>query len=93
MLDSALGCAVMSALPAGDSYTTLDLMVTYLRPGSLDGITLIADGLVTHLGGRMASAEGKLMNPDGKPIATATTTCMVFRQSAASSSHHLTAVD
>jgi uncharacterized protein (TIGR00369 family) len=83
MLDSALGCAVMSALPAGDSYTTLDLMVTYLRPGSLDGVTLIADGLVTHLGGRMATAEGKLMNPDGKLIATATTTCMVFRQLAA----------
>ena len=32
LLDSALGCAVQSMLPAGTSYTTLELKVNYLRP-------------------------------------------------------------
>src|SRR5712671_4208814 len=32
LLDSALGCAVQSMLPAGTSFTTLELKVNYLRP-------------------------------------------------------------
>jgi uncharacterized protein (TIGR00369 family) len=32
LLDSALGCAVQTTLPAGVAYTTLDLRVSFVRP-------------------------------------------------------------
>src|ERR671931_1956366 len=32
ILDSAMGCAVHSTLPAGVRYTTLEMKVNYLRP-------------------------------------------------------------
>ena len=38
-----------------------------------------AEGKVIHLGGRMATADGRLTGPDGKLYAHASTTCFVFR--------------
>jgi uncharacterized protein (TIGR00369 family) len=79
MLDSAMGCAVHSALPPGVGYTTIDLNVTFLRPVPLDGVELRAEGRVVHVGGRVATASGEVVDGDGRRVATATTTCMVFR--------------
>jgi uncharacterized protein (TIGR00369 family) len=80
LLDSAMGCAVQSALPAGVGYTTLDLNVTYLRAVALDGVDLGAEGRVVHLGGRVATAEGRLaVGGSDRPVATATCTCLVLR--------------
>jgi len=79
MLDSAMGCAVMSALPAGVGYTTVDLAVTHLRPVPLDGVTVVAEGRTIHVGGRVATASGTLTDPAGRVLATATTTtCLVL---------------
>src|SRR5438034_7510280 len=36
LLDSAMGCAVQSALPPGTAYTTLELKANYLRPMTRD---------------------------------------------------------
>ncbi|HLN17681.1 MAG TPA: PaaI family thioesterase [Acidimicrobiales bacterium] len=82
MLDSAMGCAVLSALGPGVGYTTIDLAVKYLRPVPLDGTTLWADGRTVHVGGRMATATGRLTDRAGRLIATATTTCLVFEEAA-----------
>jgi uncharacterized protein (TIGR00369 family) len=79
LLDSAMGCAVHTTLPAGDGYTTVDLAVTYLRAVPFDGVALRAEGEVIHVGGRVATAEGRLVDDEGRLVATATTTCMVFR--------------
>jgi len=79
LLDSAMGCAVHSALPAGAGYTTIDLNVTFLRSVPLDGGDLRAEGRVIHLGRRMATAAGEVVDGGGRLVATATTTCMVFR--------------
>ena len=78
LLDSAVGCAVHSTLPAGKSYTTAELKVNIVRPLT-DKIPLVrATGSVIHLGGRMATAEGRLSGPDGKLYAHASTTCFIF---------------
>jgi uncharacterized protein (TIGR00369 family) len=37
-----------------------------------------AIGQVIHQGGRMATAEGRLVDADGKLYAHATTTCFIF---------------
>ena len=84
LLDSALGCAVQSMLPAGTSYTTLELKVNYLRPITVKTGTVYAEGKIIHLGGRIATAEGRLTDADGKLYAHGTTTCIILRPSSPS---------
>lgn len=78
LLDSAVGCAVHSALPAGKSYTTLELNVNMLRALTRDVQLVRAEGSVIHLGGQVATAEGRLYDAYGKLYSHATTTCLVF---------------
>jgi len=78
LLDSALGCAVHTTLPAGKGYTTLELKVNMIR-ALTDAVPLVrAEGRVIHVGRQVATAEGRIVGPDGKIYAHATTTCMVF---------------
>jgi uncharacterized protein (TIGR00369 family) len=78
LLDSALGCAVHTTLSAGKGYTTLELKVNMLRPLT-DAVPLVrAEGKVIHAGRQVATAEGRIVGPDGKLYAHATTTCMIF---------------
>jgi len=79
LLDSALGCAVQSLLPAGTGYTTLELKVNYLRPVTAKTGTLYCEGKIIHLGGRIATAEGRLTDAGGKLFAHGTTTCIILR--------------
>lgn len=78
LLDSVMGCAVHTTLPAGAGYTTLDLKVNYIRTARTDGQKLTAEGTVIHAGRRVATAEGKVLDEQGKLIAHATTTCMIL---------------
>jgi uncharacterized protein (TIGR00369 family) len=78
LLDSALGCAVHSKLPAGKAYTTLELKVNLVRALTVDVPRVRAEGRLIHLGGQTATAEAKLVAADGKLYAHATTTCLVF---------------
>jgi uncharacterized protein (TIGR00369 family) len=78
LLDSAVGCAVHSSLPAGKAYTTLELKINIVR-ALTDKVPLVrAEGRVIHGGNQVATAEGKLVGPDGKLYAHASTTCLVF---------------
>ncbi|MEU3794187.1 PaaI family thioesterase [Streptomyces fructofermentans] len=79
LLDSAMGCAVHTTLPAGVGYTTLELKVNYIRAARTDGRTLTAEGTVVHAGRRTATAEGKVLDEQGRLIAHATTTCLILR--------------
>ena len=81
LLDSALGCAVQSTLPAGTSYTTLELKVNYLRPVTTKTGTIYAEGKIIYVGGRIATAEGRLTDAEGKLYAHGTTTCIIMRPS------------
>jgi uncharacterized protein (TIGR00369 family) len=78
LLDSCVGCAVHSTLPAGKAYTTAELKVNYVRPVTMRVPLLRAIGTVIHVGARMATADGRLVGPDGKLYAHATTTCFIF---------------
>jgi len=78
LLDSALGCAIHATLPAGKGFTTLELKVNMVR--ALDeSVPLVrAEGKVVHAGRQVATAEGRMVGPDGKLYAHATTTCLIF---------------
>jgi uncharacterized protein (TIGR00369 family) len=78
LLDSVTGCAVHSTLPLGMGYTSLDISVSYLRPVSKDSGLLTARGWVTRAGRRAAFSEGEVRTSDGKLVATAKSTCLVF---------------
>ncbi|MFF4569596.1 PaaI family thioesterase [Streptomyces sp. NPDC001410] len=79
LLDSALGSAVMSALPVGRAYTTIQLGVHMVRPVFADTPTLRCEGAVIHAGRTTATAEARIIGTaDGRLYAHATTTCAVF---------------
>jgi uncharacterized protein (TIGR00369 family) len=75
-----VGCAIHTTLPAGKAYTTLELKVNMVR-ALTDGVPLVrAEGKVIHAGRQVATAEGRIVGPDGKLYAHATTTCLIFDQ-------------
>ncbi len=78
LLDSALGCAVQTKLPAGTGYTTAELGLNIVRSASDKSGPLRAIGKVIHSGRQMATAEARIVGPDGKLYAHATTTCFIF---------------
>jgi uncharacterized protein (TIGR00369 family) len=78
LLDSAMGCAVHSHMPAGGGYTTLEAKTNLVRPVTSKTGLLRAIGKVLHLGSRVATAEGRLVDGDGKVYAHATTTCIIL---------------
>jgi uncharacterized protein (TIGR00369 family) len=78
LLDSALGCAVHTTLPAGKAYTTLELKVNIIRSLSPKVPLVRAIGKVIHVGGQVATAEAQLLGHDGKLYAHGTTTCLIF---------------
>lgn len=82
LLDSAMGCAVLSRLPSGVGYTTLEYKVNLLRPATVSTGPLRAVGESLHVGRRTATAEGRILDERGRVFATGTTTCLLFPMSA-----------
>jgi uncharacterized protein (TIGR00369 family) len=78
LLDSAAGCAVHSTLPAGRGYTSLDLSVKFLRAVTVSTGKIAAHGRVLNSGRRTALAEAQIKDSNGKLIAHATSTCMLY---------------
>ncbi|VVE36517.1 PaaI family thioesterase [Pandoraea soli] len=78
LLDSAVACAVHSTLPAGRSYTTLELKTNMVRALTRDVPCVRAEGEVIQVGRQVGIAEGRIVGPDGTLYAHATTTCLIF---------------
>jgi uncharacterized protein (TIGR00369 family) len=78
LLDSALGCSVHTMMPPGRSYTTAELGVNYVKGLTPKVRRVRAEGKVIHCGRQLATAEARLVGPDGTLYAHATTTCLVF---------------
>ncbi|WP_395292465.1 PaaI family thioesterase [Kitasatospora hibisci] len=80
LLDSALGSAVMSRLPTGTTYTTVQLGVHMIRPVLPDTPALRCEGRALHVGRTTATAEARIVGTrDGKLYAHGTTTCAILR--------------
>jgi uncharacterized protein (TIGR00369 family) len=79
MLDSAMGCAVMTALPAGVGHTTIEFKLNFVRPMSAETGEVKAEGWMVHRGRTIATADGRLLDLAGKLIAHGSTTVMIFR--------------
>jgi uncharacterized protein (TIGR00369 family) len=78
LLDSALGCAVMTVLDEKTAYTTVQIGVHLTRPITKDTGPIDAEARIVHRGGRMATAEATLKDQKGALLAHATTTCIIL---------------
>lgn len=79
LLDSAMGCAVHSTLPAGAGYTTLETKVNFVRPITTETGRVRCEAKLIHLGGRIATADGRVIDEAGKLYAHGTSTCLILR--------------
>lgn len=79
ILDSALGCTVLSTLPAGTAYTTVDLHVTMVRAVTSRTGRIRAEGKIVHNGRTIATADARLVDAEGRVYAHGVTTCSVMR--------------
>ncbi|MEZ5704828.1 MAG: PaaI family thioesterase [Burkholderiaceae bacterium] len=78
LLDSALGCAVHTKMAPGQGYTTAELSVNIVKALTPKVQRVRAIGRVIHCGRQLATADARLVGPEGTLYAHATTTCLVF---------------
>jgi uncharacterized protein (TIGR00369 family) len=74
LLDTAMGCAISTMLPPGQTSVTLDLKLTYLRPLSVRSGTIQAEGKLIRLGRQTSYTEGYVRDAAGHPAVHATAT-------------------
>lgn len=78
LLDCALGCAVMTAIPRGRWYTTLEYKINITRALPI-GTEVIAEGILDHSGRSTATSHATIKGAaDGKLYASGTTTCIIL---------------
>ena len=78
LLDTALGCAVLSILEKGRAYTTVELHVNFVAPVKIATGRVVCDAEILHAGGRVATAEAKVRDAHGRLHAHGSTTCFLF---------------
>jgi uncharacterized protein (TIGR00369 family) len=79
LLDSALSCAVNTVMPAGKIFTTLEMKINFVRAITRDAGTLSCIGNVIHAGRTTATADGRIVDANGKLYAHGSVTCILFR--------------
>jgi uncharacterized protein (TIGR00369 family) len=78
LLDSAMGLAVHSTLPAGTGYTTLEFKISFIKGMTGHTGVVRSEGRTLSVGRRAATAEARITDAEGRLLAHATTTCLVF---------------
>jgi len=79
ILDTAMGCALHTLLPAGVGYTTLELKVNFLKAVTIASGLLKANGKIIHQGGRTALTEAQLTDEAGVVYAHGVSTCLILK--------------
>ena len=78
LLDSACGCAMHTALKPGYGYTTLELKVAYHKAVTDKTGRIRCEGLVMSSGRRAGFSEAKLTDAQGRLLASATSSLLIF---------------
>ena len=78
LLDSALGCAINTLAPAGEVFTTLEMKINFTRPLTREVGPVRCEAKVVHMGSRVATSEGRVVDRRGKLYAHGTATCILF---------------
>jgi uncharacterized protein (TIGR00369 family) len=78
MLDSCMGLAIQSTLDKGIGSTTLEFKISFLRPIMPETGPIRAEGTVISRGRRVGTAEGRVVDREGRLLVHGTTTCLIF---------------
>jgi uncharacterized protein (TIGR00369 family) len=78
LIDSATGCAGLSLLPAGSSFTTIETKANLTRPILVDTGRVRCEAKVASHGRQIISAEAWVRDAEGKLLAHGTSTLMVI---------------
>jgi uncharacterized protein (TIGR00369 family) len=79
LCDSAMALAIHTLVPAGVGQTTVELKVNYTRSLTVHSGKVFCEGKVIHSGSRLATAECRVVDKDGKLYAHGSTTCMILK--------------
>lgn len=79
LLDSCMGSAVHSMLPAGAGFTIIEFKIDFVRPITIKTGAVRAEGMVVKVGNQIGLADGVMVDSNGKVLAKGTTTCLIFR--------------
>lgn len=77
LADAAIGTAQSTVVGAGESFTSIDLKATFLRPVWNERLT--ATAYATHAGRTVSHYLCEITRRDGKPVATVTSAVMTLR--------------
>jgi uncharacterized protein (TIGR00369 family) len=77
LLDTAMGCVVHAALKPGQAFATVEMKTAFVRPVTEKTGKLRCEATLLHLGGRLASSEGKVFDGSGRLVAHGTETCAI----------------
>lgn len=75
--DAAMGIAFASTLAPGESFTTVELKINFLRP--VRQAQLRAEGRVVQRGRTIGYVECEITDENGKLVAKSNSTCLVLR--------------
>jgi uncharacterized protein (TIGR00369 family) len=78
LLDSCMGLAIQSMLEKGFASTTLEFKISLVRAITLETGRIRAEGNVLSCGSRIGTAEGRVIDANGRLLAHGTTTCLIF---------------
>jgi uncharacterized protein (TIGR00369 family) len=78
MLDSCMGLAIQSTLDRSIGSTTLEFKISFVRPITPETGQIRAEGTVISRGRRVGTAEGRVIDRDGRLLVHGTTTCLIF---------------
>jgi uncharacterized protein (TIGR00369 family) len=78
LADAAMGFAYASTLAEGETFTTIELKINFLR--AVKKATLTAEARVVKAGSTLGYIECEVKDQTGKLVAKATSTCMKLRQ-------------
>ncbi len=81
LADASMGMAYFATLEPGESFTTLELKINFIRP-FWTGL-LVARGRVVHGGRTVGMTECDVVDEQDRLIARATSTCLTLRGEAA----------
>ena len=76
--DAAMGYAYAATLAEGETFTTIELKINFLR--AVRKATLIAEARVVKAGSAVGYVECEVKDQTGKMVAKAASTCMKLRQ-------------
>jgi len=79
LLDTAMAVAVMTMLPQGVGYVTLEIKINFTKPMLNESGEMRAEGRAIHVGSKTATADGRIMDANGVIYAHGTTTLLLTR--------------